>query len=542
MPIEVKHPFVHPLPDENNPNEVGPDDWNANHAITMATGNLLGRQSAGAGPVEEIPISSITQFAGAFASQAEAEAGASNLVYMSPLRARQGEIAWAKARGQLNALDFGIDNTGATDCSAAILSLLTFASGNEIYFPKGIYRLNSPVVFSGEVNIRGAGNGAGPGLFTFGSSTVFRATFNNSSMFQFTTLYPCQLREFMCENVPNTSTSGAAIALLGPPTSAGSGNQAKSVVDRVSINGFHIGIYVFRPNYPVIHHCYFQNWRQDGLLMETDSTREGSCGFINNNYFFGDGTINQRSAMTLRCGYGIVSENEILGGQVGVNVSITSYPAGFVKIIDNTIENQYYYGIRLQAEDSSDASMWDISGNEFSNPSFPANYLSSIFVGDDAARVWLSDLIISRNIMRHAGNPSLGYIRCAAGQNILIRDNLLENISGGTQTLGIGVVGVANSVSLAGSPAPRVLDNQFRGAFTNRYSLSSTVPSLLRDHEPITFANVPANCAAGSQIMVSDGKATNFLGGNTILTSGGTSGGGPAFRTTASTWHSFTPS
>lgn len=34
MTLEVKHPFVSPVPDASNPNEVGPDDWNASHTIT----------------------------------------------------------------------------------------------------------------------------------------------------------------------------------------------------------------------------------------------------------------------------------------------------------------------------------------------------------------------------------------------------------------------------------------------------------------------------------------------------------------------------
>jgi hypothetical protein len=446
-------------------------------------------------------------------------------------------IAWSKARKQFNALDFGIDNSGTTNCAAAIASLIALANGNEIYFPAGTYRIDSPIAYTGEVNIRGALSGAGPGSFKYSSTTLFRATFNNANMFQFTSLYSCALRDFMCENAPNTSTSGAAIALLGNV-----GNQAKSVISNVAINGFNTGINVFRPAYPLIEHCYFQNWRQDAVFMSTDSTREGSAGFIRNNYFYGDGTGSQRSAVTLKCGYVIVSENEILGAQYGVDVTISDYPAGFVKIIDNTIENQYYQGVRMQSLDSNDASMFEITGNEFSNVSFPTNYLGSIYVADSGSRVWLADLIISRNIMRHLGNPSLGYIRVAGGQNILIRDNVLENISGSAQSLGIGVSGVNNNSALAGSPAPRVLDNQLKGSFTQRYGLSSSVPSLLRDHEPITFSAVPANCAAGSQIMVSDGKATNFAGGNVLLTSGGSSGGGPAFRTTSSTWHSFTPS
>lgn len=38
---------------------VGSNEWNAQHQLTLASGNVLGRTTAGSGPVEEIPISSI---------------------------------------------------------------------------------------------------------------------------------------------------------------------------------------------------------------------------------------------------------------------------------------------------------------------------------------------------------------------------------------------------------------------------------------------------------------------------------------------------
>ncbi len=472
------------------------------------------------------------------ATQAEAEAGTASTSYMTPLRTRQA----LKIRKQFNALDYGIDNTGTTDCSAAILSLIALAAGNEIYFPAGTYLLNSAIVYNGPVNIIGAGCGAGPGLFASAGVTKFLCSFANPSGFVITTLYSCLFQNFLISvntgfRVPG---SGCAISITGDV-----GNAEKSIIRNVSFDNFFTQIYFQRPSWHIVTECYFQNWKNDAILSETDGTREGSTGWITHNHFFGnygDFTgVNQRSCITLRVGYTVVSENEILGGQAGINVDIINYEAGFIKIINNTIENQYYYGIKMTVSDASNASMIDITGNEFSNTSLSANYQASIFIDDAAARVWVTDITICRNIMRHIGAVGLGYIRVAAGQNINISDNVLEQVSG-TASLGIGVVGVNNALSLAGSPAPCVLDNQLKGTFTSRYTLSSTVPSLLRDHQPITFANVPANCAPGSQIMVSDGKATNFLGGNTLMTSGGTAGGGPAFRTSNSTWHSYVPS
>lgn len=56
MAIEVKHQFVSEIPDGDNAEVVQPSDWNEAHTLNMGAGNLLGRITAGQGPVEEIPI------------------------------------------------------------------------------------------------------------------------------------------------------------------------------------------------------------------------------------------------------------------------------------------------------------------------------------------------------------------------------------------------------------------------------------------------------------------------------------------------------
>lgn len=45
MTISLKHAFVNPVADAGNPNETGPDEWNAEHVLTLAADRLLGRLS-----------------------------------------------------------------------------------------------------------------------------------------------------------------------------------------------------------------------------------------------------------------------------------------------------------------------------------------------------------------------------------------------------------------------------------------------------------------------------------------------------------------
>lgn len=57
MTIAIKHAFVSLKGDGTDVTQVQPSNWNAAHSLTLATGNLIGRLSAGAGNAEEIPIS-----------------------------------------------------------------------------------------------------------------------------------------------------------------------------------------------------------------------------------------------------------------------------------------------------------------------------------------------------------------------------------------------------------------------------------------------------------------------------------------------------
>lgn len=56
MAIQIKHAFTSSKGNGADSTLVQPSNWNDNHVITMATGRLLGRASAGAGAAEEIVI------------------------------------------------------------------------------------------------------------------------------------------------------------------------------------------------------------------------------------------------------------------------------------------------------------------------------------------------------------------------------------------------------------------------------------------------------------------------------------------------------
>ena len=56
MTVSLKHTKTSAIPDAGDATLVQPSDWNAEHDLTIATGKLVGRTTAGTGTIEEITV------------------------------------------------------------------------------------------------------------------------------------------------------------------------------------------------------------------------------------------------------------------------------------------------------------------------------------------------------------------------------------------------------------------------------------------------------------------------------------------------------
>src|SRR5690606_2229300 len=63
-----------------------------------------------------------------------------------------------KSNFSINALDYGVINDGITDNSLTLKNLLDSASGKAIYFPSGVYKIDSEVMTESGVRIFGDGD------------------------------------------------------------------------------------------------------------------------------------------------------------------------------------------------------------------------------------------------------------------------------------------------------------------------------------------------------------------------------------------------
>lgn len=131
MTISLKHSFTSPIADAGNPEEVGPNEWNAEHTLTQADARLLGRNEGSDGATRELTA------AQAKALLAIEQGDVSGLV--AALAALQPLDADLTAIAALTTTSFGralLELANATALAALVDSFfLTPAEGNAAYQP-----------------------------------------------------------------------------------------------------------------------------------------------------------------------------------------------------------------------------------------------------------------------------------------------------------------------------------------------------------------------------------------------------------------------
>jgi hypothetical protein len=329
------------------------------------------------------------------------------------------------------------------------------------------------------------------------------------AVFVITSIFASYFHDFQINSAVAQTGPGYGIELIG----TGTGTIAKPVIERVAFSNVYAPIWMVRPSWPSITDCYFTAWGAQAIGLVTSATIEGSGGFISHNYFFGSTAFGaQTSAIYSEVGYTDIHDNEILGANQSIYFNITNYPAGFIKIHDNTIEDSLAFGILIDTANTvqAPATMVMIQDNEFSNVAYLTNLVSEIYIAEvdinGVGQDWIQDITISGNTLRSKMiNSNQKYIWIGAGRNISVAGNTIEELGNAFPTA-IQLTGVISNAGLADPIL--VLDNVISGSIaTVPYNLASTVHTILRDLRGLALGSLPYYPGAGSQVFITNGTS-----------------------------------
>ncbi|MGU3467607.1 hypothetical protein ACLBXO_22425 [Methylobacterium sp. C33D] len=438
-----------------------------------------------------------------------------------------GNVRWKRifSTGPIPLEAFGLAPTNGDNCPN-LRSAIAYAKGSLLTATAGIFQFSCGYDGTVPANILGSGNGAGPGpaeQYTT-QATIFSLNYANPTLFKVTSTRPSIFRNFQIDVAPSfrASTGGAGIDLRAPRIT-GTETQANSIIQGVAFNNLYRGIYLFSPAWDKITDNYFGGWVDAAIMSETDAGVEGSAGHIERNFIFGKTDSSQRAGVYLRNGYAIVAHNEILGAQYGVLVDIANFPAGFIQIHDNTIEENYYSGVSLKKTGASAtvaSSMVSVHHNEFSSIITGSTYTGAVFIDENGGVPWLDDVRVNYNTTRNQLPAGGRHFFINGGRTMQFIGNISEELSSNA-VIGLQMTGISSNGALVGPIL--IADNISRG-ITTRYLLPSSGVATVRDQIPETVANINAWGSAkdGSTAYASDGKSSNAAGQNYTMVGGGT--------------------
>jgi hypothetical protein len=178
----------------------------------------------------------------------------------------------------VNVLDYGADNTGATDCSAAIAAAI--ATGKSVFFPAGSYEIDTPVTISG---------GQGQILFGEGPQRTTIITPAAAAAFEIPSQFMVGIRDMTLLGQA-TGTVGSIGVILGTrgadPGGAGANFANTPRISNLRITNCAKGIYIFGCNAGSFRDILYETCTI-GLYVQPVGAGNCNANYFSNMYFYG---------------------------------------------------------------------------------------------------------------------------------------------------------------------------------------------------------------------------------------------------------------
>jgi len=215
MTVSLKHLFQSSIPDDPDTSIVRPSDWNAEHTLTLDTGKLLGRSSAGTGAAEEITVGTGLSLSGGTLSNSQSttltvgttatSGGAAGQIMFDTGSVLQesSNLVWNNTNGGLTVSSIANPTIPSLTINGASNYTGTTLSGVSITGTGGQFSCDSTTLTVGEfVTISGTLGGTGT-ISGYANPTTYRISATNG-----TTTF----------TLVNNTTGAAIVTTTGTPT------------------------------------------------------------------------------------------------------------------------------------------------------------------------------------------------------------------------------------------------------------------------------------------------------------------------------------
>lgn len=418
-------------------------------------------------------------------------------------------------------LSFGATGDGTTDDTIALQNAITFVENinGVLYIPKGTYVITNSLTINNAITIIGDGygvgaTGTGQVNKTKASNIESALTFTGTNLLNIITTSQVKITGLLFSNKQTWTdgtrrATGAGIYIKGkePDELYYTNNQTN--ISYCGFIGMNNCIQLRQVVWNKIYNNFFHLWSNYAVYYEGGlNTEENLCGWVENNFFFGDAVAGstQRGCILIKCGYIFISKNYIGGGNSAIVGEFDGYEVGSIFITENSIEQQNNTGIHLYNANNTNVAMVNISNNNFSNQNLIDQFNTLLYIQKGTSR-WIKNVIISGNTSNCTLRTASHHFSIQDGTNVIVSNNVLNNN------------GVANSSALLIVNAENVTvsNNIYTGFLTENTVNESTCYTCF--NKSYTVASMPTNAGNGSMVIVSDGAKTSDT--DPILKGGG---------------------